>query len=91
VTERAKIRKPEISEAETITAVRLHMADAITDVLQKSGDYYDQLSDDELFGYATVLWDYHTDLRDEFSRRELMKATHTWAASTKPYYPKRES
>ena len=58
------------------------MADAITIVLTANRKgYYDELTDDELFGYATVLWEYHTDLRDEFSRRELMKASHTWAAS----------
>jgi hypothetical protein len=87
---RKEIRKPEIARDDR-TVIRLRMADAITDVLQKSGDFYDELTDDELFGYATILWDYHTDLRDEFSRRELMKASHTWAASTKPFYSGRDS
>ena len=84
---RKEIRKPEVAKDDA-TAISLRMHDAITDVLMKSGDYYDELSDAELFTYAKTLWDYHTDLRDEFSRRELMKASHTWAASTKPYHPK---
>ena len=66
----------------TIFQIKTRMADAITMVLtSNSKGYYDELSDDELFGFATVLWDYHTDLRDEFSRREMMKAAYHWAAS----------
>ena len=62
--------------------LKARMTDAITMVLQSSKKgYYDELSDDELFAWATVLWEFHTDLRDEFSRRELMKASHTWAAA----------
>ena len=57
------------------TVNKLKMAEAITGVLnQRESDYYDTLTDDELLDYATVLWDYHTDLRDEWSRRQMMKS-----------------
>lgn len=55
-------------------ANRLRMADAITQALTSEGkEYYDQLSDDEILDYGQVLWEYHTDLRDEWSRREMMR------------------
>lgn len=77
--ERKKIR---IAENEpTLGEVKFRMADAITNVFSKK-QYYDQLSDDEVFGYGEVLWAYFQDLREEFDRREFLKASHTWAAST---------
>lgn len=52
------------------------MAEAITNVLTGNGKkHYDQLSDTELLDYADVLWDYYGDLRDEWARREMKKAS----------------
>lgn len=78
---RNPIKDPEHEKPETLPSIRYRMADAITNELRKGGkEFYDELSDEELFGYATVLWDYHTDLRDEYSRREMSKAGYRWAA-----------
>ena len=61
---------------------RSEMRDAIASVLEESGVhdaatsvlFYDQLSDEELIAYIATIWNYLSDLRDEWSRREMMKA-----------------
>lgn len=49
------------------------MGDAISAVTESHGDYYDQLTDNQVLGYARALYDWHTDLRDEWLRREFAK------------------
>jgi hypothetical protein len=55
---------------------QIALADALLSVLTQNGaiEFYDYLTDDEVLDYAEVLWDYHSDLRDEWSRRQMMKA-----------------
>lgn len=57
-----------------VSDARIVMATAIVDVLTVADrEFYDQLTDSELYGYSDALWNYHTDLRDEWSRREMVR------------------
>jgi len=70
---------PEVPEGVTVTKLKpdykFEMISAITDVFLADGkQWYDELSDDQLFEYSEALWDFHTDLRDEHSRRVMARA-----------------
>jgi len=51
------------------------MADAISEVLIPAGDFYRDLTDDDLHDFADVLWGYHEDLCNEWVRRQRQKAS----------------
>jgi hypothetical protein len=81
---RKGIKVPEAEKPESMASVEFRMTDAITNVLTRGGKaFYDELTNEELFVYAKVLWGFHEDLRDEFSRREMHKAGYQWAAGMK--------
>lgn len=54
---------------------KVRMADAISEVLIPAGDFYRDLTDDDLHDFADVLWGYHEDLCNEWVRRQRQKAS----------------
>lgn len=55
-----------------VNAITIVLVDGRREDLEDS--YYDGLSNDELLAYGKTLWDFHTDLRDEYARRMYAQA-----------------
>jgi len=66
--------KPFRRYRETELDHRVNMSEAVTAVLTKDGkEFYHQLLDEQLYAYQHVLWAFHKDLVEEWSRREMQK------------------